>query len=121
MKWITHIAFTALIVSIFKINPIAIIFSIIPDIDFWDHRGITHSIWAILISAIYFPAFVGIVSHIFLDMSTYAGVELFWPIRLRFVIFGGRILTGSKSEYKITLVILFLLAGWSLLKILNLI
>ncbi len=118
MKWITHIAFTSLLVVIFKINPIAIVFSVIPDFDKFDHRGITHSWLAILISYFYFPAFVGVVSHIFLDMLTYSGVELCWPLKTRFVIFG-KIVTGSKEELKITAVILSLLAGYSFLKILN--
>ena len=120
MKWITHIAFASLLVVIFKINPIAILFSIIPDFDRFDHRGITHSWIAILISYFYFPAFVGVASHIFLDMLTYSGVMLCYPIRTRFVIFG-KIVTGSKNELKITSAILFLLAGYSLLKILSVI
>ncbi len=118
MKWITHIAFASLLVAIFKINPIAIVFSIIPDFDKFEHRGITHSWIALLISYFYFPAFVGVASHILLDMLTYSGVMLCYPSKIRFVIMG-KIVTGSKEEMKVTVAILFLLAGYSLLKILN--
>ena len=113
-------AVTATIVVLFKINPIALMFSIIPDFDWFDHRGITHSWVALALSYFYFPAFVGVASHIFLDMLTYSGVELLWPLKVRFVL-GGKIITGSVEELKVTAIVLFLLAGYSSLKILGVI
>jgi inner membrane protein len=114
------------------------IFSIVPDIDFsrselgmifkpisykleeeFGHRSITHSILFILISfLISFPfsnfystlILLAIGSHLILDMLTYSGVKLLWPLNHRFVIFDGPVITGSALDYLIGLssIILFL-------------
>lgn len=111
----THSAVgTAIYIAIKGFDPagiaVAYLSSRIPDIDLkikvLKHRGPTHSIFMTFLLLLcifkYFPSIllpvaVGVLSHIFLDALTPAGVSLFWPF------FRGRIripiaLTGGISD-----------------------
>lgn len=110
---------------------ILIFFSIFPDIDInnseigfifrpisyeleehFGHRSITHSFLFLGISSllffILFPDYViyviiALFSHVFLDMLTYTGTKLLWPLNYRFVIFDGPVITGSSLDYLIAI------------------
>ncbi len=106
MKWKTHVAIAIALASFITKNPIYLIsagfFGILPDIDFWFHRsGLSHSITTavvasasiLLITHFFYEldfllammAFIGIGSHICLDMMTLSGVRMFWPWKKKVV------------------------------------
>lgn len=76
------------------------------------HRGATHSLlflcmllcllWLFLPNCCGLAA-LGLFSHLFLDMLTPAGLELLWPLKLRFTIFEAPISVGSKADHFISL------------------
>ena len=95
--------------------PVAIFGALLPDIDHpnstfgsrirpvstvlsWlSHRGITHSVWAVLVSLYVLKTFdlanlwihaitIGYISHLLGDAITPAGIKPFWPIPYRFYI-----------------------------------
>jgi inner membrane protein len=55
--------------------------------------------------------FLGILSHILLDMLTPSGVQLAWPKNTSYVILGGPVRTGSRTERWICLA-LFAVSVW---------
>jgi membrane-bound metal-dependent hydrolase YbcI (DUF457 family) len=74
------------------------------------HRALTHSLVFLLPSLLLGTApFLGILSHILLDMLTPSGVQLAWPKSTSYVILGGPVRTGSRTENAISL-LLFLVA-----------
>ena len=99
MMKVTHgiAAFTAgyLITSDLQFSLYAVIFGLMSDLDLIvgiKHRTATHSIVFLLsVSALAgminslagVAAFLGIGSHILLDMLTKSGVQLYWPIKRR--------------------------------------
>jgi len=90
-------AFTAgyLITSDIQLSLYALLFGILSDLDFIvgiKHRSMTHSIVFLLSvsilsgminGSIAVSAFIGIGMHIFLDMLTKQGVQLYWPLKKR--------------------------------------
>jgi inner membrane protein len=63
------------------------------------HRTFTHSLAFLALSYIAGPAaFLGLLSHILLDLLTPSGVQLAWPHNTSFVVLGGPIKTGSRTE-----------------------
>jgi len=104
---------------------LGLLFSVLPDIDYpksWlgrlfpfskqlnskiGHRTVTHSALFIGLSYIADPAaFLGAASHVLLDLLTPSGVQLLWPKNTSYVILGGPIRTGSRTEKSICLVLL---------------
>ena len=100
MKWKAHIAIAIALASSITKNPVYLIsagfFGILPDMDFWFHRsGLSHSITTVIVAVtniilvtylfyeldflLAMMAFVGIGTHICLDMMTVSGVPLLWP------------------------------------------
>ena len=67
--------------------------AVLPDLDivlpFLKHRGITHSIWAVIVAGLAVGALLGmeagivaaaaVASHILIDLPNYAGVQVLWP------------------------------------------
>ncbi|WP_457591802.1 metal-dependent hydrolase [Geoglobus sp.] len=90
-------AFTPVFIltSSLELSLYAVLFGLVSDLDYVigvRHRTVTHSILFMLtisISIAFFnPAlgvvsFYGIGSHIFLDMLTKSGVQLYWPVKRR--------------------------------------
>jgi len=71
------------------------------------HRSLTHSWLALAASFLLGTApFLGILSHILLDMLTPSGVQLAWPKNTSYVILGGPVRTGSRTERWIYLLLL---------------
>lgn len=117
------------------------LFSVLPDIDhpfsyigktfrpisykvheFWGHRGFTHSLMFmanIVPLCFYFgiglPCLIGLALHILLDMTTYMGVKLLYPIRINFVIFDGILKTGKAVDYGLFFlsIVLFVWLTWT--------
>jgi len=136
MIFITHILFSVLICLLFRF-PITIgliLFSILPDVDYpyshigeffspvsnwiykkFGHRSITHSIyWSLLLGLLCFvetkflTLFIGYTSHVLLDMFTYSGVKLFYPLNISFTLFEGFVETGKKKDKILAVLFAFL-------------
>ena len=128
----THALFSLLICLILKLPlDFGLIFgATLPDIDYpysylgemfpsissWinkkhGHRSITHSVyWSLLFGGLCFvepkilTLFIGYSSHILLDMFTYTGVKLFYPLNTSFTLFNGPVETGSKTDKVIAVI-----------------
>lgn len=126
MIFITHILFAVLICLVFKVplNFGIILGSTLPDIDYpfsymgqmfprfsnwiykkFGHRSITHSIyWSLLLGILSFvetnflTLFIGYTSHVLLDLFTYTGVKLLYPLNISFTLFEGIVETGKKKD-----------------------
>lgn len=128
MRGLTHVCAAILVTKFLNFSKITdflfvALITLVPDIDHpksffgklkifkfiyvkFGHRTLTHSlIFSILITNLfvmninlYKLAWIGIGTHIVLDMLTYSGVYLLWPLRKTFVIFGGKFLTGDWKE-----------------------
>lgn len=98
MRGLTHAVFGIATGTVLSIEPSEyvplIIGSLFPDIDeptstlgrllpvgyFVKHRTVTHSLFALIIAFWINPLFgIGYLTHIFLDMLTPAGIQLFYP------------------------------------------
>jgi len=96
---------------------LGLLFSILPDVDTpkslpgrlfplssqlnsrFGHRTATHSLLFLAASLVFGPAaFLGALSHILLDLLTPSGVQLAWPKNLNFVLLGGPVKTGGRTE-----------------------
>jgi len=126
MKWISHIAIAASICAVFNPEavPAVVLGSTAPD---WmemianaarggkkmKHRGITHYFvaWALLAvfalfvwdwRACLFWFAIGGAVHWCCDALTVSGAPFSWWSDRRMTLFGGKVLTGSASEYVIT-------------------
>lgn len=126
MIFITHILFGLLICVIFKI-PLdfgIVLGSTMPDVDYpysyvgsmfvpfsdyfykkFGHRTLFHGIyWSLLLGILSFvetkflTLFIGYTSHILLDLFTYTGVKLLYPLNVSFTLFDGPIQTGKKQD-----------------------
>ena len=100
------------------------IFSLLPDIDFIisvvRHRGITHSLFALLFVSIillrfnYKESFFYVVtyfSHIFADLITANGVLLYAPLSTRFIILRALYIPSKYLFWvEVTLFLMFLIA-----------
>ena len=104
---------------------LGLLFSLIPDLDTpksllgrlfppskwlntrFGHRTLTHSALFLGLSYIVGPAaFLGLASHILLDLLTPSGVQLAWPQNTSYVILGGPVKTGGRTENSIFLLLL---------------
>jgi len=132
---ITHFLFGVVLMKWLKLNPIVLLFCILPDVDNpntilgrtfkplseklflrYGHRGLTHSLaFLILVSlsllrvGFFKEALVGLGSHILLDSLTYMGVKLLFPIRRNYTLFDKTIIVGSKEEKGFIILLLLLL------------
>jgi len=78
--------------------PESLLGSLFPELSYhlhskYGHRSVTHSVWlpavSLLISFLSFSSInsrlgaagIGIISHSFLDIFTYSGVQLLWPLK----------------------------------------
>lgn len=99
------------------LTAVGLLFAVLPDIDYpksipgrlcpWSaqiwkrvgHRTATHSLLFLGLFYIAGPAaFLGLASHILLDLLTPSGVQLLWPRNTSYVILGGPVKTGSRAE-----------------------
>ena len=96
---ITHAvaAFTAgyLLTSDLQLGFYSVLFGLISDLDLvtgLKHRTVTHSLIFLITTSVLagilsreigIAAFIGIGVHIFLDMLTKSGVQLYWPLKKR--------------------------------------
>ncbi len=96
---ITHAvaAFTAgyLLTSDLQLGFYSVLFGLISDLDLvigLKHRTVTHSLIFLITTSVLagilsreigIAAFIGIGVHIFLDMLTKSGVQLYWPFKKR--------------------------------------
>ena len=129
IKSITHLFALFVLLSCFGVGwplfGLGLLFSVLPDIDYpksWlgrlfpfsaklnsrvGHRTVTHSALFLGLSYIVGPAaFLGALSHVLLDLLTPSGVQLAWPQNTSYVILGGPVKTGSRTESSICLVLL---------------
>ncbi len=100
MLKVTHVLFPVALASFLTKDTNALFvtafFGIISDFDLAvgiKHRGFTHSIPFVFLvaAAVYYVdrsmliySLIGLTSHLFLDMLTKSGVQLFYPIRRRY-------------------------------------
>lgn len=114
MLWYTHLLFSIVISRLLKINLILIIIgSLLPDIDNpesiigtlfkrlsekiyekCNHRGLTHSLLFAAPLMVIPSLGIGVLSHLVLDLLTNNGVQLMYPSKNRYVLFGGSLKTG---------------------------
>jgi inner membrane protein len=127
MKWVSHVAIAAAITAVFNplAVPAAIVGATMPD---WlepvigrlrggqkpKHRGTTHHLTSWLLAAgfslfvwdynswIFWLAIGGTV-HWFCDAMTASGAPVGWWSDRRVCLLGGKVITGSASEYFITI------------------
>ena len=110
--------------------------SVLPDIDtkasflgkkvpflsgFLKHRTFTHSLVFCALSALVSPyLFLGVLSHIIMDMCNPKGVQLFFPLwdNIRFPIINHLFITGSKAE-KILRYLLYIVTGIYVVSMIN--
>lgn len=132
MIFITHVLFAVLICLVFRV-PLdfgVVLGSTLPDIDYpysyvgemfspfsdwickkFGHRSLFHSIyWSLLLGALtivetkFITLFIGYTSHVLLDLFTYSGVKLFYPLNISFTLFNGPIETGKKKDKALAVV-----------------
>jgi len=148
MLFKTHIAFAILGILLFighvnnKIvfSIMVLLSTIVADIDsensflgrffkplnfFVKHRGIVHSLFFVvfisIILAVYFPItsfgfFLGFSIHLICDSFTKDGIEVFWPFKTKVY---GFVTTGGKIEKSIFAFVIFLIAVYILLGLLE--
>ena len=126
MIMITHVLFAVLVCLVFNVPLDFGVFlgSTLPDIDYphsrigemffplsdwinkkFGHRSLFHSIyWSLLLGGLCFvetkfiTLFIGYTSHVFLDMFTYTGVKLLYPLNVSFTLFDGFVQTGKSKD-----------------------
>ena len=111
----THLLFSLMIALITGLNPVLMIIgALLPDIDNpesiigqlfkkvsekiyekYNHRGLTHSILFIMPLMIIPSLGIGALTHILLDLMTKSGVQLMYPNKTRYILFGGSLITGT--------------------------
>jgi len=86
MQKLTHVAFGLFLARYFGLDPwLVFAGALLPDLDYaFEHRKLLHNIFfAALVFLLSFPVWVGVVSHLLLDLLTRAGVALLWPLSSR--------------------------------------
>lgn len=125
MKWVSHVVMAAAVTAVFNPGavPAAVLGSTAPDWMEWvitglrrgrkvKHRGITHyfAAWVLLAAFAWFVwdwrgwvfwFAVGGAVHWFCDALTVSGAPLGWWSDRRMTLFGGKVITGSATEYAI--------------------
>jgi len=61
----------------------------------YNHRGLTHSIIFALPLMVIPSLGIGVLTHVLLDLMTKSGVQLLYPSKTRYVLFGGTLITGT--------------------------
>ncbi len=130
----THVAIgVTAYVAVAGLNPagmaVAAIASKAPDIDLkFKHRGVTHSLMALVVMGlmaktffpdILIPVLIGYGSHLILDTLTPMGIPWLWPIKTKFKV--PVVKTGSIGERIIKYMAMFVLVVMVIQEVANII
>lgn len=140
MRWITHVAFSFLMIKVFEISLLVDLsssglfwlvmplYSVLADFDSLlgiKHRTYTHAIYFPLVASLpllalgdlFLVALISYFSHLFADMMTTRGIPLLYPFKetnFNFLPPAWRVKTGSNAEVIYLLVVVLLTASFSL-------
>ena len=133
MKWVTHVALSLLIVKVVEIAfltnlldshlafTVAILYAILPDLDFLvglKHRTYTHTLYSALIASyplifvdlsLFSVGLISYLAHLLGDMMTHSGVRLLYPNETVYYLTppSWRLRTGSSAEFFLLGILIF--------------
>lgn len=121
MMWVSHIAMGTSLAKVFGLNYMqTVLGSILPDLveifsQKLKHRGVSHSLIISFLMLVVFwmtpvrDVWIGVIlGHLLMDSLTITGVPLWDEKGMRITLFGGRLRTGSITEFMVSGIIVII-------------